>query len=142
MYADGTCPSTTAADGTVTRGACPDAYGYLLGAPSRPPLLHHTHSHRARIAGTSLVCSFLEIALSFVRPRVLQRIFPPLVTGTVILLIGASLVGASGIQNWGGGANACAARPAAGFFALCPHVGAPRALPCARPALLRRRAES
>ena len=67
------------------------------------------------------------------RPRVLQRIFPPLVTGTVILLIGASLVGASGIQNWGGGANACASRPAAGFFALCPHVGAPRALPWGSP---------
>lgn len=31
MYADGTCPSTTAADGTVTRGACPDAYGMVLG---------------------------------------------------------------------------------------------------------------
>lgn len=31
MYADGTCPSTTAADGTVTRGACPDAYGKVLG---------------------------------------------------------------------------------------------------------------
>ena len=31
MYADGTCPSTTAADGTVTRGSCPDAYGMVLG---------------------------------------------------------------------------------------------------------------
>jgi uric acid-xanthine permease len=33
LYADGTCPSTTAADGTVTRGPCPDAYGMLLGKP-------------------------------------------------------------------------------------------------------------
>lgn len=31
MYADGTCPTTTAADGTVTRGPCPDAYGMVLG---------------------------------------------------------------------------------------------------------------
>lgn len=31
MYKDGTCPSTTGADGTVTPGACPDAYGKLLG---------------------------------------------------------------------------------------------------------------
>lgn len=31
MYANGTCPSVTAADGTVTRGACPDAYGMVLG---------------------------------------------------------------------------------------------------------------
>lgn len=31
MYRDETCTSTTAADGTVTRNACPDAYGKLLG---------------------------------------------------------------------------------------------------------------
>ncbi|KAF8736112.1 Purine permease, partial [Rhizoctonia solani] len=31
LYANGTCPTTTAADGTVTRGPCPDAYGMLLG---------------------------------------------------------------------------------------------------------------
>ena len=31
MYANGTCPSVTAADGSVTRGACPDAYGMVLG---------------------------------------------------------------------------------------------------------------
>lgn len=31
MYADGTCPSTVASDGTVTRGPCPDAYGMVLG---------------------------------------------------------------------------------------------------------------
>ena len=66
MYADGTCPSTTAADGTVTRGACPDAYGMLLG--------------------TSLICSFLEMGLSFVPVRVLRRVFPPLVTGSSVPL--------------------------------------------------------
>lgn len=31
MYSDGTCPTTVAEDGTVTRGACPDAYGKVLG---------------------------------------------------------------------------------------------------------------
>ena len=31
LYSNGTCPSETAADGTVTRLACPEAYGYLLG---------------------------------------------------------------------------------------------------------------
>jgi len=31
MYANGTCPSVTAADGSVARGACPDAYGMVLG---------------------------------------------------------------------------------------------------------------
>ncbi|KAJ7232318.1 Xanthine/uracil permease [Mycena haematopus] len=96
MYIDGTCPSTTATDGTVTRGACPDAYGKVLG--------------------TSLICSLLEIGMSFVPSRVLQRIFPPMVTGTVILLIGASLIGSSG-----------------GIFQLCPTTLAPRPLPWGSP---------
>ncbi|KAJ7587007.1 xanthine/uracil permease [Mycena floridula] len=113
MYSDGTCPSTTAADGTVTRGPCPEAYGMVLG--------------------TSLICSFLEIFMSFVPARRLQRIFPPLVTGTVILMIGASLIGSSGIPNWGGGSNDCKSFPATGIFQLCPTIFAPRPLPWGSP---------
>ncbi|EIW61252.1 Xanthine/uracil permease [Trametes versicolor FP-101664 SS1] len=113
MYADGTCPSTTAADGTVTRGACPDAYGMVLG--------------------TSMICAFLEIGMSFVSPRILKRVFPPMVTGTVIVMIGASLIGSSGIPNWGGGSNDCSGRPASGFFQLCPNIAAPRPLPWGSP---------
>ncbi|KAI9000895.1 Xanthine/uracil permease [Trametes punicea] len=109
MYADGTCPSTVAPDGTVTRGACPDAYG--------------------RVLGTSLICSFLEILMSFMPPRILKRVFPPMVTGTVIVMIGASLIGSSGIPNWGGGSNDCASRPSSGFYQLCPDIAAPRPLP-------------
>ncbi|KIJ69736.1 hypothetical protein HYDPIDRAFT_104357 [Hydnomerulius pinastri MD-312] len=108
MYANGTCPSTIGADGTVIRGACPDAYGMVLG--------------------TSLICSLLEIGLSFIPPRTLQRIFPPMVTGTVIVMIGASLIGSSGIPNWGGGSNGCQARPASGPLALCPTTTSPHAL--------------
>lgn len=44
-------------------------------------------------------------------------------------MIGASLVGASGILNWGGGSNGCQARPTSGIFQLCPTVGSPHALP-------------
>jgi xanthine/uracil permease len=33
------------------------------------------------LLGTSLVCSFLEIGLSFVPVKTLQRVFPPIVTG-------------------------------------------------------------
>ncbi|KAJ6596352.1 xanthine/uracil permease [Mycena vulgaris] len=113
MYNDGTCPSTTAADGTVTRSACPDAYGKVLG--------------------TSLICSVLEIGMSFVPSRVLQRIFPPMVTGTVILMIGASLIGSSGIPNWGGGSNDCQSSPTSGIFELCPTIFAPRPLPWGSP---------
>ncbi|KAJ7054820.1 xanthine/uracil permease [Mycena amicta] len=93
MYADGTCPSSTAADGVW------------------------------------LICSLLEIGMAFVPIRVLRRVFPPLVTGTVILTIGASLIGSSGIPNWGGGSNSCSSRPTSGIFKLCPTIFAPRPLP-------------
>ncbi|KAI0807753.1 xanthine/uracil permease [Fomes fomentarius] len=83
MYRDGTCSSTTAADGTVTRDPCPDAYGKVLG--------------------------------------------------TVILLIGASLVGSSGALNWGGGAGGCQNFPTSGIFQLCPTTLAPRPLPWGSP---------
>ncbi|KZP18862.1 xanthine/uracil permease [Athelia psychrophila] len=104
MYANGTCP--TNADGT--RGACPDAYGLLLG--------------------TSLICAFLEIGMSFAPPRALKRVFPPLVTGTVILLIGASLIGSSGVPNWGGGSS-CLSTVNAAAPALSGACPGGRALP-------------
>ncbi|KAF6749014.1 purine permease [Ephemerocybe angulata] len=109
MYKDGTCPTIVGPDGTSMRGPCPDAYGKVLG--------------------TSLICSFLEIGMSFASPRVLKRLFPPIVTGTVILMIGASLIGESGIANWGGGSNDCKGRPDTGIFTLCPTIFAPRPLP-------------
>ncbi|KAL5487497.1 hypothetical protein ACEPAI_5605 [Sanghuangporus weigelae] len=113
LYNDGTCTSTLSADGTLTRDPCPDAYG--------------------RVLGTSMICAFLEIFMAFVPVRVLQRIFPPMVTGTVILLIGASLIGASGMANWGGGSNDCMSRPDTGIFQLCPNINAPRPLPWGSP---------
>ncbi|KAJ7135080.1 xanthine/uracil permease [Mycena filopes] len=113
MYRDGTCSSTTAPDGTVTRDACPDAYGKVLG--------------------TSLICSFLEMFLAFVPPRVLKRVFPPMITGMVVLLIGAALIGDSGALNWGGGANGCQNFPTSGIFEVCPTIFAPRPLPWGSP---------
>lgn len=109
MYRDGTCPMITGPDGVLTRGSCPDAYGMVLG--------------------TSLICSFFEIGMSFAPPKVLKRLFPPIVTGTVILMIGASLIGESGIANWGGGGNDCKLRPETGIFQMCPTIFAPRPLP-------------
>ncbi|KAJ7172895.1 xanthine/uracil permease [Mycena crocata] len=113
MYRDGTCSSVTNGDGTITRYACPDAYGKLLG--------------------TSLICSFLEMFMAFVPARILKRTFPPIVTGTVVVLIGAGLVGNSGALNWGGGSNGCQNFPASGIFELCPTIFAPRPLPWASP---------
>jgi xanthine/uracil permease len=65
MYASGKCPSTTAADGTLVKGACPDAYGALIG--------------------TMMLCSLWEMGLSFVPARQLKKIFPPVITGTAIV---------------------------------------------------------
>lgn len=57
MYANGYCPST--ADGTPL--PCPDGYGAIIG--------------------TAAVCALLEILLSFIPPKVMLKIFPPIVTG-------------------------------------------------------------
>ncbi len=116
LYADGTCPSSTdPVTGVVTKLACPEAYGYLLG--------------------TSAVCGIFEIFMSFIPPRVLKRMFPPITTGCVVLLIGASLIGESGAMNWGGGSN-CHGRPTSGPFQLCPSNDGPHALPWGSPQYL------
>ncbi len=106
MYATGYCPS--AADGTKL--PCPRGYGALIG--------------------TACLCSLLEIGLSFTKPAILKRVFPPLVTGPTVMLIGISLV-QSGFQGWAGGAGTpgCITRPTSGPYTVCPTVGAPHALP-------------
>lgn len=106
MYATGYCPSGR--DGTKL--PCPRGYGALLG--------------------TACLCSLLEIGLSFTKPSLLNRVFPPLVTGPTVTLIGVSLI-QSGFENWAGGAGSpgCIDRPTSGSYTVCPMVGAPHALP-------------
>ena len=58
---------------------------------------------------------------------------PIFLVGTVIVMIGASLIGSSGIPNWGGGSNDCQSRPTSGIFQLCPTTLAPRPLPWGSP---------
>eukprot|EP00172_Hildenbrandia_rubra_P001600 Plantae.Rhodophyta-Hildenbrandia_rubra.ctg21673.p1 GENE.Plantae.Rhodophyta-Hildenbrandia_rubra.ctg21673~~Plantae.Rhodophyta-Hildenbrandia_rubra.ctg21673.p1 ORF type:complete len:602 (-),score=56.37 Plantae.Rhodophyta-Hildenbrandia_rubra.ctg21673:1707-3512(-) len=95
---DGFCPADE---------PCPDAYGRWLG--------------------TILVGCFLEIFLSFLRPRMIKKLFPPLVTGTTVFLIGASLVGV-GLKYWAGGSGPCI-DAATEFFAECPNISAERSYP-------------
>ncbi|GKZ20571.1 hypothetical protein AbraIFM66951_005896 [Aspergillus brasiliensis] len=102
MYSSGYCP--TAEDGTKL--PCPKGYGALLG--------------------TSCLCALLEIGLSFMSPKILRRVFPPLVTGPTVLLIGASLI-ESAFKDWAGGSGTCSDNPGNG--ALCPSADAPHALP-------------
>lgn len=80
MYDQGICPKGD--DGTML--PCPDGYGYILAS------------------GT--VCALFEILLSFMPAKSLQKVFPPLVTGPVVLLIGTHLV-ETGIQDWVGGSG-------------------------------------
>lgn len=57
MYANGRCP--TSEDGTPL--PCPEGYGAIIG--------------------TAACCALFEILLSFTPPKILQRVFPPIVTG-------------------------------------------------------------
>ncbi|KAK3376610.1 permease family-domain-containing protein [Lasiosphaeria ovina] len=110
MYDNGFCPMING-----VKQPCPDAYGALLG--------------------TAAVCALLEILISFIPPKAMLRIFPPIVTGPTVMLIGVSLI-ESGFQNWAGGAGLCADPTVGGFFALCPNILAPHALPWGAPEYL------
>ncbi|KAI1312624.1 hypothetical protein EDD11_002933 [Mortierella claussenii] len=108
MYASGFCGSTVDASGTQIFSSCPDAFGAFLG--------------------TCMVCSLLPIGLSFLPPRVLKKVFPPIVTGVTVMLIGVNLV-TSGMSQWGGGSGPCRSNPTSGPFVNCPSNSAPRAAP-------------
>ncbi|KAI1647005.1 Xanthine/uracil permease [Daldinia loculata] len=111
MYANGFCP--TDADGTKL--PCPDAYGALLG--------------------TAAACALIEVLIAFIPPSIMLRIFPPIVTGPTVMLIGISLI-ETGFKNWAGGSGPCADATHAAFFDVCPNVGAPHALPWGSPEYL------
>lgn len=104
MYSTGFCPS----DANGNPLPCPDGYGAIIG--------------------TAAVCALLEVLMSFTSPRMLKKIFPPLVTGPTVMLIGVKLI-QSGFQNWAGGSGDCKSRPTSGLFQLCPNINAPRPLP-------------
>ncbi|XXH05306.1 Protoheme IX farnesyltransferase, mitochondrial [Hypoxylon texense] len=129
MYANGFCP--TDADGTKL--PCPDAYGALLG--------------------TAACCALIEILIAFIPPRIILKIFPPLVTGPTVMvrafpypsqrivqltirkLIGIHLI-ETGFKNWAGGSGSCSDATHSAYFDVCPNVGAPHALPWGSPEYL------
>ncbi|KAG0052872.1 hypothetical protein BGZ83_002020 [Gryganskiella cystojenkinii] len=113
MYQSGQCPMGVAADGvTPVELPCPQAWGAFLG--------------------TCMVCSLIEILLAFLPPKIMKKLFPPVVTGVTVFLIGAKLIG-TGLTQWAGGSGPCSAMPAEGFFSVCPNLGAPNAAPWASP---------
>ncbi|KAL4939994.1 hypothetical protein BDV06DRAFT_197605 [Aspergillus oleicola] len=101
MYSNGFCQ----VDSDGNKLPCPEAYGALLG--------------------TSACCALVEVLLAFVPPRIIQKIFPPIVTGPTVMLIGISLIG-TGFQDWAGGSSCMEG-------GLCPDEFAPRALPWGSP---------
>lgn len=115
MYANGFCPS----DENGNRLPCPHGYGALVC--------------------TSAVCAVTEILISFLPPKVLFRMFPPIVTGPTVMLIGVKLI-ESGFKDWMGGNGQCfnpsGAGAQSGFYALCPDINAPNALPWGSPEYL------
>jgi uracil-xanthine permease len=111
MYANGTCP--TSADGK--RLPCPDGYGAIIG--------------------TAAACALTEILISFIPPKTMLKIFPPIVTGPTVMLIGIHLI-ESGFKNWAGGSGLCSAATPTAFFAKCPDITAPHALPWGSPEYL------
>ncbi|KAI1089231.1 Xanthine/uracil permease [Rostrohypoxylon terebratum] len=111
MYANGMCP--TDADGTKL--PCPDAYGALLG--------------------TAAVCALIEVLIAFIPPKIMLKIFPPIVTGPTVMLIGISLI-ETGFKNWAGGSGSCSDATHTAYYDVCPNVGAPHALPWGSPEYL------
>ncbi|CAK9439916.1 uncharacterized protein LODBEIA_P40160 [Lodderomyces beijingensis] len=91
MYDSGVCPMGP--DGEKL--PCPDGYGKILAS--------------------AIVCGLLEILLSFMPAKALQKIFPPLVTGPVVTLIGVHLV-ETGFQDWVGGSGCYGATCTMGNF--------------------------
>ncbi|KAF2227542.1 uric acid-xanthine permease [Elsinoe ampelina] len=104
MYANGFCP----VDASGNKLPCPNGYGALVG--------------------TSALCALVVVAIAFLPAKVMLRIFPPLITGPVVMLIGIHLV-ESGFKNWMGGSGACANASPTPLFAKCPNINAPHALP-------------
>ena len=104
MYQTGYCK--TSDDGTKL--PCPEGYGAIIG--------------------TAAICALLEIGLSFTKPSLLKKIFPPIVTGPTVALIGINLIRSS-FNNWAGGSGTCSTRPTSGPFQLCPSITAPKPLP-------------
>lgn len=101
LYIRGVCPMGE----NGTKLPCPDAYGSLIGS--------------------ILVCVWVQFLVSFVPAKTLKKIFPPVVTGILLLILGIYLVGTAA-ESWGGGASCL---DGSGLYALCPNVKAPRPLP-------------
>ncbi|KAI8149983.1 permease family-domain-containing protein [Fennellomyces sp. T-0311] len=108
MYATGYCETQILEDGTTQYLPCRHAWGAILG--------------------TSMVCSLFEIGMSFLPARAIKKLFPPMVSGVTIFLIGCSVI-STALKDWAGGSGGCSSMPESGLYSMCPDINAPRPLP-------------
>ena len=54
--------------------------------------------------GTTTLCALTPCLISFMPAKIIQRVFPPVVTGATLIVIGTSVL-SSGMKNWCGGAG-------------------------------------
>ena len=89
--AEGKCECTpgTADDGSATCGFPFDCKGY-------------GKEGYGKFLGTAMVAAFVEVVIALMPSKMRQKLFPPVVTGVSVMLIGASLITA-GIKYVGGG---------------------------------------
>merc|ERR1719399_1407640 len=90
--AEGKCdctPGTDAETGAATCGYPFDCKGYGMEG-------------YGRFLGTAMVAAFLEVVIALMPSKMRKKMFPPVVTGVAVMLIGASLI-AAGIKYVGGG---------------------------------------
>ena len=90
--AEGKCactPGTDSETGAATCGFPFDCKGY-------------GKEGYGKFLGTAMVAAFLEVVIALMPPKLRQKLFPPVVTGVSVMLIGASLITA-GIKYVGGG---------------------------------------
>jgi NCS2 family nucleobase:cation symporter-2 len=80
-----------------------------------------------KFLGTCMVAAFFEIILGLLPPKVIKKLFPDVVCGTTVMLIGGGLIGA-GIKYLGGGVfcgeNDMTKAPRFGGPQLCDENGA------------------
>eukprot|EP01025_Chloroclados_australasicus_P066445 TRINITY_DN916_c1_g1_i1.p1 TRINITY_DN916_c1_g1~~TRINITY_DN916_c1_g1_i1.p1 ORF type:complete len:581 (-),score=60.91 TRINITY_DN916_c1_g1_i1:347-2089(-) len=62
-----------------------------------------------KMLGSFALCALLEILLAQIPPPVLKKVFPPVVSGATVILIGTALTG-TGLRYWGGGVF-CSSNP-------------------------------
>lgn len=72
----------------------------------------------------TILPTIFRVLVGLVPAKTLKRLFPPTVTGILLLVLAIYLVTTAG-ESWGGGASCL---DGAGIYALCPNTTAPRPL--------------